>query len=79
MKLRYVTGCVYNSLSVDYQQFIDMSLEERKEILHKLVDNANDATLQQMFIEYMENEAKCHMSDPCECCGDLIFEYNKEL
>ena len=80
MKLQYVTGCICDSLSVDGKEFNEMSLEEQRELLHKLVDNADGATLQQMFIEYMEgDESEFHTSGPCECCGDLIFEYNKEL
>lgn len=79
MKLQYVTGCICDSLSVDGKEFNEMSLEEQRELLHKLVDNADGVTLQQMFIEYMEDESEYHTSGPCECCGDLIFEYNKEL
>lgn len=79
MKLHYVTGCICDSLSVDDKEFNEMSLEEQRELLHKLVDNADDVTLQQMFIEYMENDAEWHMSGPCECCGDMITEYNIEI
>ena len=79
MKLQYVTGCVCDSLSIDGEEFNEMSLEEQRELLHKLVDNADGITLQQMFIEYMEDESEWHTAGPCECCGDLIFEYNKEI
>ena len=79
MKLKYVTSCIYNSLSVDGKEFNEMSLEEQRDICHKLVDNARDDILQQMFITYMENNTESEMSGPCECCGDLIFEYNEEI
>lgn len=80
MKLQYTTGCICDSLSVDGKEFNEMSLEEQRELLHKLIDNANSITLQQMFIEYMEgDESEWHTSGPCECCGDLIFEYDKEI
>lgn len=80
MKLQYVTGCIYDSLSIDGKEFNEMSLEEQRELLHKLVDNADGVTLQQLFIEYMEgDESELYTSGPCECCGDLIFEYNREL
>lgn len=78
MKLHYVTGCICDSLSVDDKEFNELSLEEQRAICHKLVDNAKDDTLQQMFITYMEN-TDYKMSGPCECCGDLIFEYNEEI
>ena len=79
MKLQYVTGCICDSLSVNGKEFNEMSLEEQREVLHKLVDSADGVTLQQMFIEYMENDAEWHMSGPCECCGDIITEYNVEI
>lgn len=79
MKLQYITGCVCDSLSVDGKEFNEMSLEEQRELLHKLVDKAGSDTLQQMFITYMENNTEFEMSGPCECCGDLIFEYNEEI
>ena len=79
MKLQYVTGCICDSLSVEGKEFNEMSLEEQREILHKLVDNADGVTLQQMFITYMENNTESEMSGPCECCGDLIFEYSEEI
>lgn len=79
MKLQYVTGCICDSLSVDGKEFNEMSLEEQRELLHKLVDNADTGTLQQMFIEYMEHDAEWYISGPCECCGDMITEYNIEI
>lgn len=79
MKLRYTTGCICDSLSVDDKEFNELSLEEQRELFHKLVDNADGVTLQQMFITYMENNTESEMSGPCECCGDLIFEYNEEI
>lgn len=78
MKLHYVTGCICDSLSVDDKEFNELSLEEQRAVCHKLVDNARDDTLQQMFITYMEN-TDYTMSGPCECCGDLIFEYSEEI
>jgi hypothetical protein len=32
-----------------------------------------------MFIEYMEDDSEWHTSGPCECCGDIITEYNVEI
>lgn len=79
MKLQYVTGCICDSLSVDNKEFNELSLEEQRAVCHKLVDNARDDTLQQMFITYMENNTESEMSGPCKCCGDLIFKYSEEI
>lgn len=79
MKLQYVTGCVCNSLSIDGEEFNEMSLEKRRAICHKLVDDASEYVMQQMFITYMEGHADREATGLCECCGDLIFKYNTEL
>lgn len=79
MKLQYVTGCICDSLSVDGKEFNELSLEEQRVICHKLVDDASEYVIQQMFITYMEDHADCETTGPCECCGDMITEYNIEL
>ena len=79
MKLHYITGCVCDSLSVDDKEFNDLSLEEQRAICHKLVDNARDDTLQQMFITYMENNTESEISGPCECCGDIVEYYKLDI
>ena len=79
MKLQYVDGYICYSLSVDGKEFDEMSLKEQRSICHKLIDDASEYVMQQMFIAYMEDHADCKTTGPCEGCGDLIFEYNKEI
>lgn len=80
MKLQYVTGCICDSLSVDDKEFNELLLKEQKELCHKLIDSTlKSATLQEIFIKYMENEGDSEDLVFCECCGDLVFEYNKEI
>lgn len=79
MKLKYVTGCVCDSLSVNDKEFNELPLEERKEVLHYLIEHSIDEyTLQELFIKYMECEGNCDTSDPCECCGDIVYQYDLE-
>ena len=79
MKLQYVTGCVCDSLSVDDKEFNELSLEERKRILHHLIEHSIDEnTLQELFIKYMECEGDFTDYAPCECCGDVIYQYDLE-
>ena len=81
MKLQYITGCICDSLSVNDKEFNELSLEEQKEICHKLIENSEpyNNTLQEIFIKYMECECEGKTWGPCDCCGDIIFEYNKEI
>lgn len=79
MKLQYVTGCVCDSLSVNDEEFNELPLEERKRILHYLIEHSIDeCTLQELFIKYMECEGNYETSGPCECCGDVIYQYDLE-
>lgn len=79
MKLHYVTGCICDSLSVDDKEFNELSLEERKRILHHLIEHSTDEyTLQELFIKYMECEGHFTNYPPCECCGDVIYKYDLE-
>ena len=80
MKLRYVTGCICDSLEIDDKQFNEMSLGEQAELCHTLIENIQDSvTLQELFIKWIECEGEYKQYEPCECCGDVICEYTKEL
>lgn len=79
MKLKYVIGCVCDSLSVNDKEFNELPLEERKEVLHHLIEHSTDEyTLQELFIRYIECEGDREISGPCECCGDMIHQYDLE-
>ena len=76
MKLKYETGCVCDSLSVDDKEFNELPLEERKKILHHLIEHSIDEhTLQELFIKYMECDGNHDIFGPCECCGDIVYQY----
>jgi hypothetical protein len=77
MKLKYVTGCICDSLSVDDKEFNELPLEEKKRILCHLIEHSIDEhTLQELFIKYMECEGNCDIFGPCKCCGDVIYQYD---
>lgn len=79
MKLKYVTGCICDSLSVDDKEFNELPLEEKKRILCHLIEHSIDEyTLQELFIKYMECEGNLNIFDTCECRGDSIYQYDLE-
>ena len=79
MKLKYVTGCICDSLSVDDKEFNELPLEEKKRILCHLIEHSIDEhTLQELFIKYMECEGNLNIFGTCECCGDSIYQYDLE-
>lgn len=83
MKLDYTTGCICDSLEVDGKEFNELSFEEKKAICHKLIDNVkDDYVFQELYITFMETECiddEAQTSGPCECCGDYIYQYHKEI
>ena len=78
MELKYTDGCT--SLEIDGKESIDLSLNEFKKVIHKIVDNITDfAQLQTMFIDYMELYGDYTDLGHCDCCGDHISMYSKIL
>ena len=78
IELEYSYGCMANSLSCNGVQEIDLTDNERKYIIHKLMmwykkhpEELND--LLQYFIESKCTEYEC--SEPCECCGDIVSTF----
>ena len=83
IKLEYSHGCMANSLSLNGIEEIDLTDNERKQVIHKIFswyrkhpEELNN--LLQYFIE--SNYTEYERSDkPCECCGDIIETYKMEL
>lgn len=76
MTIDYTTG--HYSMEIDGVQFVDKSLEECKEIVHKLVDKTDDTSILQQFVEhFMESYGEFTDLGTCDTCGDWIenFKY----
>lgn len=80
MILKQVTGCVCNSLTVDGVEEIELTEKQRREVIGKLSEYiANNMKTEdlncflQYFIDFFGDE-KCISDEPCECCGDWIWE-----
>ena len=79
IELEYSYGCMANSLSCNGVQEIDLTENERKYIIHKLMmwykkhpENLNN--LLQYFVESNYTEYECS-DKPCECCGDKVSTF----
>lgn len=80
MKLEYTDGCICTSLTVDGKETVDMSKEELKEIIYKLLDNESDlAVLQNIWIDLVTSQGEFEDLGQCEECGDLITKYTLEI
>lgn len=78
MELKYTDGCTCTSLKIDNKESIDLSLDEFKKVIHKIVDDITDfAQLQSIFTEYLELYGD--YTDLGHCCGDHISMYRKVL
>lgn len=80
MILKQITGCVCASLTVDDVEEIDLTDEQRRQVILKISEYiANQMSpgdlncFLQYFIDFFGKE-KCISEEPCECCGDWVYE-----
>ena len=80
MKLEYTDGCICTSLTVDGKETVDMSKEELKEVICKLLDKESDlGVLQDIWRNLVTSQGECEDLDYCEECGDYITRYTLEI
>ena len=80
MKLEYTDGCVCTSLTVDGKETIDMSKEELKEVICKLLDKESDlGVLQDIWRDLVTSQGEFEDLGHCEECGDYITRYTLEI
>lgn len=78
MKLEYTDGCI--SLTVDGKETMDMSDEELKKVICKLLDKESDlVTLQDIWINLVTSQGEIEDLGHCEVCGDYITRYTLEI
>lgn len=80
MKLEYTDGCVCTSLTIDGVETVDMPVDEFKKVIYQLIDRESDlCTLQNIWINLIEQQGEYEDLGHCECCGDYIFKYTLEI
>lgn len=77
MKIKYTD--LHYSLTVDNKEFIDLSIEKQKEILHKCIDTTSSWFLQDMLEKFIEYSADKQDTYKCEDCGEYISTYTYEV
>lgn len=83
MKVHYVTGCTAFSLNVDGKEEINMSDEERLDVIENiycwLKRHPDDLNVFLQIISKSFGEYNCISDTPCECCGDIVDEMILDL
>ena len=80
MKLEYTDGCICTSLTVDGKETVDMSKEELKEVICKLLDRESDlGVLQDIWRDLVTSQGEFEDLGHCEECGDYITSYTLEI
>lgn len=80
MILRMVRGCICDSLSVDGKEEIDLTDEERQEVLKKIFEHLKPQDLNNILQDLIEmfGEYECD-DEPCETCGDYVETHTWEI
>lgn len=80
MILRMVRGCICDSLSVDGKEEIDLTDEERQEVLKKIFEHLKPQDLNNILQDLIEmfGEYECD-DEPCETCRDYVETYAWEI
>lgn len=80
MILRMVRGCIHDSLRVDGKEEIDLTDEERMEVLRKIFDQLKPQDLNNVLQGLIEmfGDYECD-DEPCETCGDFVETYTWEI
>lgn len=89
MKIELVRGCIADRFDVDGKPMMDMSEDELKDILIRVVKKVVQKKLEpydrscieesiRLLVEYFSDTLECS-EEPCECCGDWIDTYTMEI
>ena len=79
MILHNVSGCLAFSLNIDGKEEIDMTDEERMQVIDKIYDRMKryPELLNNILQDLSSSFGEYNVIDdkPCECCGDIVDEY----
>lgn len=80
MELKYVTGCVYDSLTLDGVETVDLPIEKLQEALLKVIKSiSKEDVLQDILICIMEGQGEYKYLGICGQCGDTINEFTLNI
>ena len=81
MKVEYYNGCTTTGVYIDNKALVDLSIEEQKEVLLKILAYLKDPSysIQEFLISAAEEEGEFEDLGKCEQCGDYVYNYTIEL
>ena len=81
MELKYVTGCVCDSLTLDGVETVDLPIEKLQEALLKVIKSiSKEDVLQDIFNMYHGKDKESISAwEVCEQCGDTINEFTLNI
>ena len=84
MVIHNVSGCTAFSLNVDNIEEVEMTHEERLNVIEHIYEwmkRTADKNLNYILqgLTHECGEYKVIDSEPCECCGDTVDEYYLDL
>lgn len=78
--LEYGDGCTMTTLNANGVETIDMTMEDLKLLIHKIVDKIDDvAQLQRIFMDFVECNGEEVSSGYCDECGDHWYIYKTQI
>ncbi len=80
MEIKYTTGCICESLLIDGKESIDMTTQEIRDVITKLLSTVKDVgLLQDIIINIVESQGDWKVLGSCEECGDTIEEWTLKV
>lgn len=80
MTLTMTEGCMANSLTADGKEEIDMTDNERREVLKAIFEHLRPQDLNYVMQTLIPMFGDCEWDDePCPTCGDTVTTYTWEL
>lgn len=80
MKLQMTRGCICDSLTVDGKPEIELSELEKRHCKNLIFSYLGLMDLNYLLQLVLENFGEYSATDkPCECCGDIIENFELEI
>lgn len=79
-KIIYTEGCICNSLDINKSSASETSIEEKRRICHKIINQLYDETaLEQLLLNTAQEYGDPTYISTCDECGDSIYTYTLTL
>lgn len=80
MTLETINGCIYNSITIDGIETIDLPIDKVKDTIKTLINKETDlGLLQSILIDFIESKGDYKDLGTCEECGDTISKYTLKV